>query len=712
MHRSTRLAAALAATLALLGAPAASGAGTRGAATAGAPTIAPDPMLVVDVAALSVEEQLTFAALQGIVNRTTPTLYLVGLRSAQDFDVDPSAEDWLADVVDVPFERVSPDEALSRLVGRTGGMVVWDTDVPYESQNVATTIAGRDDLLPVSPATADRLHDDLGLDVVVDLRDLGLTTDRAFTEWALAELDPPPGGWPFPVWTGRPRNGKPIQPGLRDWAVAHRAFVFDADPASEPGLLDAVLDRFPRGTGIYGYLFFDTPVYASTGIPVNEALGVGELTAHGDWLIPTTDAANTTVFALSGEVPRKATWDDAPRSPDPTKTYVSFVVSDGDALGYDLTLARSLQFTHLGPSSVPIGISTSPLLATHAPAIWNWYLDHLPANAKLVAGPSGSGYFYPSYASDADRARFLAQSRTALDATGLRSTWAINPILTPSPSTADVADLVDAYAPSSLYLDYTPLAPLSPTVSFADGVPVTRIAMATKPAEIAQAIMASRALQGTGPRFVSVGLVTWGTNADSAAAALEQFGDDVVAVAPDEFAGLLRGAAAAGYPGSSDQPRPVTPAAGACRADVDRIEWGGTPVVAAFLANAILGGDLPAGATATGTGPTATVEVDEGALTAQLRKTLDAIGPLAFSAETIAGARVDVEVTGLTASGPAGGDTVAATGRYRFAVTSDPGDGARTAGLSVPVTCTAVRSATTPPASPADAVPGEPSYTG
>lgn len=704
MHRFLRVLLVAGISVALTGMADATSTQTS-APISSARALAADPMLVVDVGTLSLDEQLTFAALQGIVNRTTPTLYLIGLRNGQDFEIDPTAEDWLADAIDVPYERVSPDVALARLVGDTNGMVVWDPAVLYESQNVATTIAGRDDLLPVSPEMAIRFGADFGLVVEMDLRDLGLTTDRAFTEWAITQLEPPPGGWSFPVWTGRPRNGRAIQPGLRDWAVAHRAFVFDADPAAEAGLLGKVLDLFPRGTGVYGYLFFDTPVYQSIGLPVNEALGVGELTAHGDWLIPTTDSTNMTVHALSSAVPRRASWDDTVRTPDPTKTYVSFVVSDGDALGYDLTMARSLQFTHLGADSVPIGISTSPLLATHAPAIWNWYLDHLPANAKLVAGPSGSGYFYPSYASLADRARFFTQSRTALDATGLRSTWVINPILTPSPSTGDVRDLVAAYAPSSLYLDYQPVTPLSPTVSYTDGIPVTRVAFASNPGEIADAIRASRALQSNGPRFVSVGLVAWGTNADHAAAALQQFGDDVVAVAPDEYAGLLRGAAASGYTGSSDRPEVPTAPVGACRADVDQISWGTVPVAAAFLGNVLFGGDLLADAKATGPGNDLSITVDEGLLTGPLRDTLAALGPLAFSADAVAHSEVRVWVTDLGLAGPDGGATVAVSGRYHFAVTLDPGDGLRTASLSVPIRCTAVRSGNIPLVEPPTSIP-------
>ncbi len=646
-------------------------------------------MLVVDVEALTLEEQLTFAALQGIVNRERPTLYLVGLRSAQDFDVDPTARAWLEDAVEVATEEVTPDEALRRLADRTDGLVIWDPAVPYESQNVATTIAGRDDLLPVSPEQATALGAAYGMEVRTDLRDLGLTTDRAFTEWALTELEPPPGGWGIPVWMGRPRNGRPIQPGLRDWAVAERGFVFDLDPATEPGLLDRVLEQFPRGTGVYGYLFFDTPQFQATGFLVNEALGVAALTERGHWLIPTTDATNMTVHALSAQRPRKASWDDSPRTPDPTKTYVSFVISDGDALGYDITLARSMHFDDLGNDSIPIGVSTSPLLATHAPAIWNWYLDHLPDNAALVAGPSGSGYMFPSYASPADRARFLERSRRDLDATGLRATWAINPSLTPSLRSSDVGELVDALAPSALYLDYTQSSPLSPTVSFTDGVPVTRAAMASTPAEIAGAIRASQALQSEGPRFVSVGLNTWFVDTDDATEALRAFGDDVVAVAPDEYAGLLRGAAAQGYAGSSDQVPAVEPGAGACRAELDEVEWGTNGVIAAFLANVVFTGDLPARATAAGDTGSPTITVDDAALSQQVRGLLDTLGRAVYNERTISGARVRVAVSELVVSGPADGGAVPASGRYRLEVTANPGDGDQRITLTVPLRCSA-----------------------
>ena len=191
----------------------------------------------------------------------------------------------------------------------------------------------------------------------------------------------------------------------------------------------------------------------------------------------------------------------------------------------------------------------------------------------------------------------------------------------------------------------------------------------------------------------------------------------MVAVAPDEYAGLLRGAAAGGYTGSSDQPKVVTAGRGACRADVDQIEWGTAPVNVAFLANAMFGGDLPADAKVTGPSNDPTITVDKDGLAAQVAKTLAALGPLAYSAEAVAHSSVKVQVTDLGATGPVGGATVPVSGRYRFEVTLDPGDGAKSSSLTVPIRCTAVNSTNTqvvdsPAAKPAMAVAVNPTYTG
>lgn len=88
------------------------------------------------------------AALQGLANRSGPHLYLRYLRGADDFWWEemtaPGA--WL---VGRPVERVGSLEALlEKFRDRFHGLVVYDERVPATS-NLASTVAGCDDLLPV-----------------------------------------------------------------------------------------------------------------------------------------------------------------------------------------------------------------------------------------------------------------------------------------------------------------------------------------------------------------------------------------------------------------------------------------------------------------------------------------------------------------------------------------------------------------------------------
>ena len=659
---------------------------------------------MADVGALSVEQQLSFAALQGIVNRDAPTLYLVGLKSAQDFAIDPSAEVWLRDAVDLPTERVDPDEALRRLLPRTKGLVVWDPAVPAESQDVATTIAGQDDLVPVAPAEAERLSGP-GFDAKIrrDLRDLKLDTPAATIDWAIDNLRPK-GGFAFPVWTGRPRNGNAIQPGLRDWAVMHRAFVFDADPATQPRLLGRVLDLFPPGTPVYGYPFFDTEVYRTTGIPLNEAIAAAAVAEAGHWLVPSTDAANLSVHVHLDRSTAKPRWDDTPRTPDPDTTYVAFTISDGDAMGYAETLLRDLQLDRLGPDSIPIGISITPYLATDAPQIYDWIVKHLPDQARLVAGPSGAGYAYPYAMSDLDG--YLDHSRKLLDRYGLRSTWILEPPGTASPTTKLLGRFVERTKPSLLLTDYGADPPNPPSVSFVDGVPVVHTVIIAKgDADIAGIVRSVAAAQSPGPRFVSIGLTTWGANADDAARTMKELGPGYEAVAPDAFAGYLRGARATGYRGSGEPDLvPTPPEPGACRATVIDLQGSGDPFARRYLSRTLAGASFPADLRIEASSPSAaTLTFDTDAIAAAATAIARSQLGLAYGAAAVESADVQVafrdiavgdgSATGTNLTTAADVEVAAKNPTGRVAVTAtgvigpgNLGDAKVTANLDVSVT--------------------------
>src|SRR5205807_5815759 len=117
----------------------------------------PQTLLVTDVRRLSADEQLMFTALQGIANRGTPRVYLTGLRNGQNFVVDMTADKWLRDAVPLPTRRVAPYDVLRQLRSKIRGLVIWDPNLTIDTQNIATTMAGLRDWLPVSPALAAHL---------------------------------------------------------------------------------------------------------------------------------------------------------------------------------------------------------------------------------------------------------------------------------------------------------------------------------------------------------------------------------------------------------------------------------------------------------------------------------------------------------------------------------------------------------------------------
>ncbi len=113
------------------------------------------------------DEAALLSALQGIVNRTAPRLYLLGMPSSVWGLPGPSVADmdafWWERMAALGWEvarqtahvAASLSELLEIFGHRTHGLVVWDPKVPATA-NVAATLAGVLDLLPVAyrPAPA------------------------------------------------------------------------------------------------------------------------------------------------------------------------------------------------------------------------------------------------------------------------------------------------------------------------------------------------------------------------------------------------------------------------------------------------------------------------------------------------------------------------------------------------------------------------------
>src|ERR1039458_2577836 len=148
--------------------------------------------LAQDGTQASYDEAMAVASLQGIINRTSPELYVLSRTNTRpQFWLDLLAKDgrWLQGRERKPQPDLS---ALVKLAGkRLKGAIIWDPAVPA-SPNVATTLAGVHDVVVLSPELADRYLAKWRLPVLKDLRGMftgsetGSRKNDAY-RWALRE---------------------------------------------------------------------------------------------------------------------------------------------------------------------------------------------------------------------------------------------------------------------------------------------------------------------------------------------------------------------------------------------------------------------------------------------------------------------------------------------------------------------------------------------
>jgi len=114
---------------------------------------------------------------------------------------------------------------------------------------------------------------------------------------------------------------------------------------------------------------------------------------------------------------------------DPKKTYVAFVVGDGDNIHFMMTtrkdwfLKRLAHCENAGNSRAPLTWSISPHLARIAPDVLEWYYA---ASRKtgidyFILPPSGHLYSYPTSMNEADQDRFVLATERDARVLGVKS---------------------------------------------------------------------------------------------------------------------------------------------------------------------------------------------------------------------------------------------------------------------------------------------------
>lgn len=378
----------------------------------------------------SYDESLAVACLQGIINRDAPTVYVLSKKNTRPqcwLDVLSKQGRWLEG------REVRALEDLGDLVKLAGkrlkGAVIWDAAVPA-TVNVATTIAGVEDGVALSPEFADRYLKMWHLPVLHDLRgrftgaETGSKKNDAY-RWAIREYlakdrcsshllclyeD---------AFTARARGdiGYVL---TRDWAVKNGSFVFDLSPwgdekpGDDPGqrlgldletykLILTEAKRAAAGkhlTEMTGFFVFskyaNVPGHKSAHEPVpTEWETVYLITPYNVYQnTASSDCFNQSLHSHAKRLPLRQN-RTARKRPIEDKTYLCILMADYDSATplYDF-LPKFWDDANRGKTPFVWGINPN-LLETYPDLIAYFYSTLTPADT-IEADASAAGYFNPS----------------------------------------------------------------------------------------------------------------------------------------------------------------------------------------------------------------------------------------------------------------------------------------------------------------------------
>lgn len=376
------------------------------------------------------DEAVAVACIQGIVNREAPRLYVLSAGSARPqywLDILSKGPGWLAGK-----ERISvPDlNALAALAGENlKGAVIWDPAVPA-TVNVATTLAGVKDAVALSPALAERVLAKWKLPVLDDLRnrfdgaESGSRKNDAY-RWAVREyLSKGLCSSHFLCLfedASQARDGGGVSYVVtRDWAVRHRAFVFDLSPWGDEKPKDdpeqplgtdlatyhMILEETLRQsagrhmTELTGFFSFwkysNVPGYASTHEPVPTEWETVYLISPYNCYQNTvsSDCYNQSFHAHAPFTPLKQRRPE-PRTTVEPKAYLCILMADYDSATplYDF---MPNHWDNPGRGKIPLAWGINPNLLETYPDVIEYFYRTATPNDFFTSDASAAGYMNPN----------------------------------------------------------------------------------------------------------------------------------------------------------------------------------------------------------------------------------------------------------------------------------------------------------------------------
>lgn len=378
------------------------------------------PLDTIEVQSLSPDEQITFSALQGQVNRGRPRILLLNARAGEGRDTWAMTPTTGIGVLNW-FGRRDKYELLAKHAGEVGGVVIYDASRSPHYRNLAGTVAGMKRALPVTAEVFGRMKEQgVELKVLADLSGLEFTTPVAIYTHLLEEY-----------WKDcEKRLIVSARPTERGGDLHHTR-----DVAAAVGAAVVWLDcRIPEERDVMRRFFGDMEAGAAVALGwyTSERSGITTASEFGIGTLPADHYLSASVFSGSDH---RINIPAVPRMPElEDKVYVAVFISDGDNIQYTQHAMRQVwDRTKEIRGKMPLSWTIAPGLVDIGPGIMNYYYGSATPADCFVTGPSGMGYMMPcntleepgapvgEYTTDVERMDGYARlTETYLQRSGLR----------------------------------------------------------------------------------------------------------------------------------------------------------------------------------------------------------------------------------------------------------------------------------------------------
>lgn len=337
----------------------------------------PDELYVVDGSNFSFEERLTAIALQGIVAKTNPCIYITlcgpdryYLSEIEKLGKTIHYEKWnICDMI----------EKFSSYIGDSGYVLYRKSDFG-EGLNVATNYATAYGWLPVEDTIED----------VIKCSGLTLKLDISKDEYDISFQKKHFDKLKDYFNKGILIHEKYEMTALRDLAIQQGAYCFYTDGTDKGnGYVKKILKWSGKNTAIMGWCEYEKSF-------------VRLISKCGSYITPADFCWNNSYLSsFETDIP-EINGNETVAYNDPTKHYVTLVFSDGDNCQW---IQNGFNEYHNIVSKYPdtkISWTFSPFLQEFNPLAVKRNYDVSNDNQYFVAGPSGIGYCNPTcYSSDA-----------------------------------------------------------------------------------------------------------------------------------------------------------------------------------------------------------------------------------------------------------------------------------------------------------------------